>query len=261
MRLAKLAFGFSVGAGLVGAPALAQDLTIVYKESEGGATSAQYFTKEKMRRNSPESDTIVEYATGKITSIDHKKKEYSEVTLAEMEARMKAATAEMEKANAQMKQQLESMPPAMREKMEKMMGGVADAVTVTKGGARKVAGFDCQEYLISMGEAMKTNTCNTTALKMPVPELELKRFAGFASGAAAMANNPMFKGAARLGEKMKEIQGIALSESTTFSMLGKSKTSGREAVEVKQGPVDPSAFAVPAGYKKVQSPYLKGGKG
>ena len=125
-----------------------------------------------------EHDSIVEYATGKITSIDHKKKEYSEVTLAEMEAQMKAAAAEMEKASAQMKQQMEGMPPAMREKMEKMMGGVAEATTVTKGGTRKVAGYDCQDYTIAMGQAVKTQTCNTTALDAPRARDRLQAFRG-----------------------------------------------------------------------------------
>ena len=41
----------------------------------------------------------MEYAAGKIVAIDHKKKEYSEITLAEMEAAMKAAAAKMEEAN------------------------------------------------------------------------------------------------------------------------------------------------------------------
>jgi hypothetical protein len=261
MRLALRTFAVLLGAPLLLAPAFAQDLTIVYKEGEGGAESAQYYTKEKMRRNSPESDTIVEYATGKIVTIDHKKKEYSEFTLAEAEARMKEAAAEMEKQSAQMQQQMQNMPPAIREKMEKMMGGVADAVTVTKGATRKVAGYDCQEYVIAMGQSLKTTTCNTTALQLPVPEIDVKKFAAFASGAMAMANNPMFKGASKLGEKMKEVQGMALSESSSFSMLGKTKVTSREAVSVKQGPVDAAAFAVPAGYKKVPSPMLKGGKG
>ena len=117
MSLAKRSWALSLGALIVAANAPAQDLTLVYKETPGGETTAQYFTKERMRRNSPEQDSIFEYATGKITSIDHKKKEYSEFTLEEMEARMKQATADMEKASAQMKQQLESMPAAMREKM------------------------------------------------------------------------------------------------------------------------------------------------
>ena len=259
MRFSKLSLASLVGAGFLLGPAFAQDLTLVYKDTESGAVTSQYFTKEKMRRNGPESDSIVEYASGKIISIDHKKKEYSEFTLAEAEARMKEASAEMEKQSAQMQEQMKNMPPEVREKMEKMMGGVAESITVTKGGTRKVAGYDCQEYLITMGTSMKQNTCNTAALKFPVPELELKRFSSFAAGAASMANNPMFKGAAKLGEKMKEVQGFALAETTTFSMLGKTKTTGREAVEVKQGPVDPAAFALPVGYKKVTSPLLKGG--
>jgi hypothetical protein len=261
MRFPKHSLAFGLGAGLLTGPAFAQDLTLVYKDTESGTLTSQYFTKEKMRRNGPDSDSIVEYATGKIISIDHKKKEYSEFTLAEAEARMKEAAAEMEKQTAQMQQQMQSMPPALREKMEKMMGGVAESITVTKGGTRKVAGYDCQEYLITMGQSLKQNTCNSTAIKFPVPELDLKRFEGFASGAAGMANNPMFKGAAKLGEKMKEVQGFALAETSTFSMMGKTKTTGREAVEVKQGPVDPAAFALPAGYKKVPSPLLKGAKG
>ena len=258
MRLLTRCLAFSFGTGLLVAPAFAQDLTLVYKETEGGATSSRYYTKDKMRTSSPESDTIVEYASGKITTIDHKKKEYSEFTVAEAEARMKEAAAEMEKQSAQMKQQMEAMPPAVREKMEQMLGGMADSVTVTKGGTRKVAGYDCQEYVIAMGQSMKTNTCNTTALAFPIPEADLRRYMSFASG---IATSPMGKGFTKLADKMKEVQGIAIAESSSFSLLGKTKTSGREAVEVKQGPVDPAVFALPAGYKKVPSPFLKGGKG
>ncbi|HEY5908209.1 MAG TPA: DUF4412 domain-containing protein [Vicinamibacteria bacterium] len=258
MRLLTRCLAFSFGTGFLIAPAFAQDLTLVYKETEGGATSSRYYTKDKMRTSSPESDTMVEYASGKITTIDHKKKEYSEFTVAEAEARMKEAAAEMEKQSAQMKQQMEAMPPAVREKMEQMLGGMADSVTVTKGGTRKVAGYDCQEYVIAMGQSMKTNTCNTTALAFPIPEADLRRYMSFASG---IATSPMGKGFTKLADKMKEVQGIAIAESSSFSLLGKTKTSGREAVEVKQGPVDPAVFALPAGYKKVPSPFLKGGKG
>lgn len=258
MRLPTLSFALPLAAGLLAAPAFAQDLTLVFKEAEGGAPSSRYFTKEKMRMSSPESDTIVEYASGKITTIDHKKKEYSEFTLAEAEARMKDAMAEMEKQSAQMKQQMESMPPAVREKMEKMMGGMADSVTVTKGGTRKVAGYDCQEYVIAMGQSMKTTTCNTTALAFPIPEADLRRYTSFTAG---LAGSAMGKGFSKMADKMKEVQGFAIAESSTFSLLGKSKTTSREAIEVKQGPVDPSVFTLPAGYKKVTSPMLKGGKG
>ena len=89
-----------------------------------------------MRSGDAEHETIVEYAAGKITSIDHKKKEYSEITLAEMDAAMKQAQAKMD----QMAEQMKNMPPAVREKMEAMMGGATGSVTVTKGSTREVAG-------------------------------------------------------------------------------------------------------------------------
>src|SRR6185503_863437 len=105
---------------------------------------------------------------------------------------------------------------------------------------------------------IKTDTCNSTALKFPVPEAELKRFSSMAQGMAGMVNNPMGKGIAQMAEKMKEVQGFPLAQSSTISMMGKTSTTGREAVEVKEGPVDPAVFALPAGYKKIQSPTMKG---
>jgi hypothetical protein len=245
--MARRAFALVFGACLLVSVARAQDLTLVYRDSESRATSAQYFTKERVRSNSAEHDTIFEYATGKITNIDHKKKEYYEITFAEIEAQMKAAAAQMEQANAQMKQQMESMPPAMREKMEKMMGGMAGSINVTKGGTRKVAGYDCQEYTVTMGSGVKTESCNTTALKFPVPELELKRLASLSGAFGDMASNPMLKGMSQMAEKMKEVQGFPLSQTTTLSIMGKTKVTSREAVEVKQGPIEASVFALPAG--------------
>jgi DNA-binding protein YbaB len=169
---------------------------------------------------------------------------------------MQKMSAEMEKANAQM----QNLPPEVREKMEKMMGG-AGAVTVTKGGTRKIAGYDAQQYTILMGTNMKMETWNTTGLQMPVPEADLKKLMSFAGAMGPMAQNPMFKGMAKMAEEMKKIQGFPLARTTDFQMMGKSVTSSSEAIEVKTGPVPASAFAIPAGYAKVESPMMKmGGK-
>ena len=142
MTTTRRTLAVACAAALLAVPALAEDLTIVFKTTGegGGGTSTSYYSSEKMRTGDAQNETIVEYATGRITAIDHKKKEYSEITLAEMEAAMKAMAAKMEEANAQMKQQMAAMPPAMREKMEQMMGGIASSVTVTTGGTREVAG-------------------------------------------------------------------------------------------------------------------------
>jgi DNA-binding protein YbaB len=240
-------------------PLVAEDLTIVFKETggNGATTTAQYYTSAKMRHNQGDHDSIVEYATGKIISIDNKKKEYWEATAAEFEAQMKKMNAQMEQMNAQMA----NMPPAVREKMEQMMGG-GGAVTVTKGGTKKIAGYDAQQYTVTLGQMMTMETWNTTALKLPVPEIDVKRFASLASSSsmAAMANNPMFKSMAKVTEEMKKIEGIALATNTTVKMMGKSNVTSREATEVKQGPVPDSVFAIPADYKKVDSPLAKMGK-
>jgi len=239
-------------------PVLAEDLTIVYKTTGPGGpgTSTSYFSTEGMRTSDAERDTIIEYGPGRIVSIDHKKKEYSEITLAEMEAAMKQAAAKLEEANKQM----ESLPPAVRERMQKMMGGTAESVTVTKGGTRQVAGYTCQDYTLSMGEMMTTKLCATTALEFPAPEADFRKFSSFASSAGALANNPMFKGLSKLTDEMKKIEGITLAESTSVKFMGQSSQSSKEAIEVKKGTIPDSAFDVATiakGYKKVQNPISK----
>jgi len=245
-------------ASLLSVPALAEDLTIVFKTTgAGGAgTTTHYFSSEKMRTGDAESETIMEYAAGKIVSIDHKKKEYSEITLAEMEAAMKAASAKMEEANAQMA----SMPPAVRQKMEQMMGGGASAVTVTKGGTRQVAGYTCQDYAVAMGQTMTTKICATTALQFPAPNVDYRKFQSFAGSAATMANNPMFKSMGKMADEMKKIEGFTIAESTSMKMMGRSMDSSKEAVEIKKGPIPASTFDVAViakGYKKVAHPVTK----
>jgi hypothetical protein len=260
MTSSKIAVIAALSLSVAAMPTRAEDVTIVSREKVGNGpekVTSQYFTKERVRHNRGEQDTIFEYGAGRIIHIDHKKKQYSEMTLAEMEAQMQKVAAEMEKMNAQ----FQNMPPEIREKMEKMMGGGTGTVTVTKGATRKIAGYDAQQYTIAMGANMKMETWNTTALQFPVPEADLKKFASFAGSMGGMAQNPMFKGMAKLGEEMKKIQGFALANTTEFQMMGKSTVTTSEATEVKPGPVPASAFAIPAGYKKVDSPMAKmGGK-
>jgi hypothetical protein len=260
MLLAAAACAVTIAAA--SRPAAAEDLTLVFKTTgkQGPSTATSYYSTEKMRTGDAENETIVEYGPAKIISIDHKKKEYSEITLAEMEAAMKQAAAKMEEANKQMEQQMASMPPAMREKMQAMMGGAAGSVTVTKGGSRQVAGYSCQDYTIAMGETMTTKLCATTALALPAPAVDYKRFASFATSAGAMANNPMFKGMSKMADELKKVEGITIAEATSVKMMGRSMDSSKEAVEIKKGPIPASAFDVALiakGYKKVDNPVTK----
>ena len=243
------------------APLLAEDVVVVFKTTGGGGdgTSTQYFSSEQMRSTDKDSDTLFEYASGTITNIDHKKKQWSQITLDEIQEAMKAASAQME----QMRAQMEAMPAAMRERMEKMMGGVAGDVTVTRGGTREVAGYATQEYTVTMGETMTMHLWNTSDLELPVPAAELRKMVAFTGPMAAMAANPMFKGFGQLAEKMSEIEGITLASTTSAKFMGRGSESSREATEVRTGPIPASEFDVAAiapGYKKVDSPLKQLGK-
>ena len=234
---------------LIAFPVLAEDVVVVFKtDGSGGAgTSTQYYSSERMRTSEGQRDTIFEYASGTITNIDHKKKEYSQITLAQIEEAM------------------EAMPAAMRERMAKMMGGMGmgGEVTVTKGGTRQVAGYTTQEYQVTMGEGMTMSLWNTTEVKLPVAAADLRKLASFTGPMAAMANNPMFKGFGQLAEKMKEIEGLTLVEQTSMSVMGRKSQTSREATEVRTGPISASEFDVAtlaSGYKKVESPLAELGK-
>ena len=259
MRTYLIAAACAVSLAAASTPAAsADDLTLVFKSTnkDGTSTTTSYYSSEKMRSGDAERETIVEYAAGKITSIDHKKKEYSEITLAEMDAAMKQAQAKMD----QMAEQMKNMPPAVREKMESMMGGAAGAVTVTKGATRQVAGYSCQDYTVAAGTTMTTKLCTTTALALPVPNADFKKFASFATSAGTMANNPMFKGLQKFADEMKKIEGVTIAEATSFKMMGRSVDNSKEATEIKKGPIPASAFdlaTIAKGYKKVDNPMSK----
>jgi hypothetical protein len=224
--------------------ASAEDLTITYKSTDG-STSTSYFSKDRIRMNTAKSDTILEFTTGKIINIDNQKKEYSEMTIAEIDEAMKAASAQMEQAMA-------NVPPQMREKMAGMMGGAGAEATVTKGATKTIAGYPCQVWTIAMGTTMTQESCNTTALTPPFDVANFQKL--------SRVSIPMMQGMDKMFKKMAEIQGISLMHHTTMNMMGRKTDTSSEATEVKKGAIAADVFAVPAGYKQVESPMKKMGK-
>ena len=81
--------------------------------------------------------------------------------------RVRGKRTQLNLTTAQMEQQMAALPPAVREKMQQMTGG--GAVTVTKGVTKKVAGYDCQDYDVSMGGLATMHLCATTAIAPPSP--------------------------------------------------------------------------------------------
>ena len=110
---------------------------------------------------------------------------------------------------------------------------------------------------------MKMQIWASSQLQPPVSLADLRRVASFQGPMAGMANNPMFKGMADIVDKMKEVQGFPLADSNTFSMMGRTVQSSREATEVRKGALPASTFdvaTVAPGYKKVESPLKKMGR-
>ena len=239
-------------------PLAAADLTIVFKAVSNGneSTTTEYFTTNKMRTVSDGSDVIMDLAAGRLTMIDTKKKEYSEITLSEMEAAMKGANEQMTAARQKQEEAMKNMPPAMRERMQKMMpggGGMMGSIKVTPGeGTRKVAGYDTQPYVMTMGEGMRSEVWTTTALQMPVQTADVMRMQSMLG--------PMAKDMASATEEFKKIRGFTLASKTTIKIMTKTIESSREATEIKVGALPASTFEVPAGYKKVESPLAKMGQ-
>jgi hypothetical protein len=232
---------------LAALPAAAEDLTIVSKFTgpKGmSMTSTQYFSAGKFRVSNGENDSIFDAAAGRMVVVDHRKKEYWETSIDEMNAMM-------EKANQQMRQMQEQLKgnPMAEKMMGGMMGGALGQVSVQKGASpKKVAGYDCDHYVATMGEAIKMDIWTTSALQPP-PQLYDAR--------KAFNVGPMAQGFVKVYEEMKKIKGFTLAETTSLKMMGQSLQTSSEATEVKKGPIPASAFEVPAGYKKAESPYKK----
>src|SRR5512135_838811 len=98
MRIPRFVFA-AAAAVLLTASAFAEDLTVVFKTTGGGkvGTSTAYYSAEKMRTTSDGAgDMIIEYGPGRIVTIDHQRKEYSEITMAEMDAALARMAAQMQ---------------------------------------------------------------------------------------------------------------------------------------------------------------------
>jgi hypothetical protein len=228
----------------------AEDLTVVSRESGSrgaGGTSTLYISSSKVRLSDTNHDTIFDGASGKMAVIDRQKKEYWESSAEEREAAFRQLEEQMKKVQEQMA----NLPPAIREKMAGASGAAGATIAVQKGtGTKRIAGYDCEQYLISMGETIKIEKWVTQDLQIPLTLFDAQK--------ATFAGNPMMKNFARMADEMKKIKGFALGETTTIKgPPGVGGETSREATEVKKGPIDSSVFAIPAGYTKVESPLAR----
>ena len=224
-------------AGVAVLPAAAEDLTILSSVTTGkGApmTATQYIATDRMRTSDGRMDTIFDVASGRMVHVDHKKKTYWETSLAEMREQF----AEVEKM-------LEDNP------MMATMLGAASEVEVQKGsGSREIAGYACEQYLMSIGQKFKFEIWATPDLKAPDEYYDAKKMVYATVG-------PMASRFDKLYEEMKKIDGFPLYSKVDTGVMGMKIKTISEATEVRKGPIPAGTFDPPAGYKKKKSPYEK----
>jgi hypothetical protein len=261
MRLRTEAIAAALLAAAI--PAAADELTIVSKMTRDGgapATTTSYLSADRARSVAPGGqESMIDFRTGQMTVIDNSKREYYVITRQDMEqmkARMQETmnSPEMKRAQEQMK----NLPPEVQKKMQGMMGGMTASIDVHKTGTtRTIAGYSCDNWTMSFGGFSKTEQCLTTQL--PLPAQAWASYKEFSDGMQSMmaSMGPMAKGITEMQEKMREMRGYPLALTTTSSVMGHSSSISSEVVEVKKGSIPASAWEVPAGYRKVDSPMLK----
>jgi hypothetical protein len=212
---------------------VAEDLTIV--ERDGSETSTQYISSRMIRESYPNQDAIYDLAKRTYTHIFHERKEYF-VTI-EKEMRDSG-----EKFGQNLERRVQSLGVTMPPR---------EQLSIEKGtDKKKIAGYDCEQYLIvDRSGQVHEEWWVAPALVSPSYFEWLK---------LVYAIDPV---KVRVVEEMKD-NGVRLGEIVRKpARVGKSKDraaadTAQEAIEVKEGPINPSIFQVSIdGYHEIKSPY------
>ncbi len=242
-------------------PVFAQDLTIVSKVTHDNVagTAVSYISSDHVRTSQGDGhEMIVDFKSGQMTTLDNKKKTYYVTTredLDAMAARMREQmnSPEMKKAQESMKK----MSAEDQKKMDAAMGGMFAFDVRKTGTTRKVAGYPCENWKVTMGQFSTSEECLTNDLQFPAQAWTM--YKGFADSMKGImsAMGPMAKSAANMQEQFKKMKGFPLANTTTVDIMGHKSVSSSEVTEVRRGPIPASAWAIPSGYTKVDNPMLK----
>jgi hypothetical protein len=214
-------------------PAAADDFTVlstVTSPRGGTRTLIQYLSPTRIRISDGDRDAIVDVPSGKVTLFSDRRREYWETSLDEVAAFVGQVDAAL----------------ARSETMEQMRG----PITVLKGsGRRKIAGYDTEQYTLTLGEAMRFDVWVAPGLQ-PSPSYFDARKVLYAT------MGPMGRRFDRMFDEMKRIKGFPLATSVDYRMRMSNRQTVTEATEVRMGAIPETVFATPAGYARADSPFV-----
>jgi len=196
---------------------------------------------------------------GKITVIDDKKKTYSEMDKATMEAMAKKATAAM----AQMQERMKNMTPEQRAQMEKLMGNrmpggiggdkpdVWDAKNL--GTTATVEGRKCQNWNLIRNGAPFEELCVVPFNSLPGKEDMQKVFKDMAETFGDLAKQ--VPGSDQMPKAMSSINGYPV-RTRMYASDGKFQPSETVMTKWVEESIPASTFEPPAGYTKAEMPKM-----
>ena len=233
-------------------PAIAaagDDLTLTSKvtRADGKTTTAvTYLSAEHARMATGDGkESLVDARTGLMTSIDTIKKTYYVTTREDMDRLMAGMqehrnSPEMQKAQAAMQKH----------------AGMYEFSVKKSGVSKKIAGYRCEVWTISVGQMSTNEQCLSNDLQTPTPVWDMyNKYSR--SMRSSMASMGSAGSNAKIEEQMKNMTGYPLWTQTTIDIMGHKTVVGSEVTDVRRGPIPASTWAIPAGYTKVDNPLLK----
>jgi hypothetical protein len=170
------------------------------------------------------------------------------MSFTEMEAGMKKARGKMDEKMTELQEQMKGMPEAQRKQMEgmmSMMGGKGAKVEITPAGEKKeICGYSCTKNVV------KSNGKDVMTLWVAkgVKGFEPLRKDWMELSKRMMAMNP--------GNNQEMMEAFSKLDGYPLQTDVMGMTNVVTKIENRSTPA--SAFEIPAGYKKVDSPMNKG---
>jgi hypothetical protein len=231
MRIPTRAISVVYSLLLCGAlPAAAEDITIVYNVTrlhDGQQLGYKYISSGLAEAWSGPDYGFITDSMGTMTRIDHTMREYTVTTEQEDEAATRAV---------------------LRRRIDRGTPGESSVSFEKVPGRRTIAGYDCDHYVATIRTQWNDGRAEPVVVNTHdywiVPDLHLETVKArmHEMGARILQAENTVKKALDKGLVLADI----------WSVNGH-WVGSEEAIEVWQGQIDPSVFAPPAGYAKVES--------
>jgi GLPGLI family protein len=215
--------------------------------------SQTYYMPGMLKDVSGEEVTILRLDRGAMYELYPSRKQYSEMTFAEMETEQKEANKKMKESMEEMKKYLENLPADQRKQMEGMMGdqmaGLDDAKMEIKvtGERKSISGFDCVRSNVLMNGKLFMTIW--TSKDVPGYAAMQKDYYALSQRLASMSPQ-----GTKMVEAMKKMDGFMIH-------MEMGKEMNMTVTKVEKRSIPASEFEIPAGYKKVKAKESKRQRG